>query len=77
VGYVGLLALAPGRFRVFVSVRTALYDLRHLVAEAGAYVFEGGLATLVLGGVVEQRGHYFVLLPFVLADDCRHREQVG
>ena len=75
-GHVCLLALAPGRLRILEGVGVTGRDPDDLIAEPLADVLQPRLATLILGGVVQEGGDDLVFGTTVLADDGRDREQV-
>ena len=66
MGDVSLLARSPLGFWVLVGIRTAVHDLRYLVAEAHPYLFQALLAAPVLRGIMQQSGDCFVLRAVVL-----------
>src|SRR5206468_5248636 len=53
------------------------HDRAYVGAEAAVDVYEPGLAAMVLGGVVQQRGDHLGRAAAVLGDERGHRDQVG
>src|SRR5437588_2523720 len=74
---IGLLALSPFGLWLLERVAAREHDVRDGLAKARLDLGEHRRSTLILGGVVEQRGDRFVLVSSILNHQGAHTEQVA
>jgi len=68
--------LEPGRFRLLVSIGTAIDDVSHALPEFSANFTQPGSATLVFHRIVQQGGNGHLFVPAVLDHGGRHTQKM-